>query len=693
MNKPQNFFFDRRTCILLLLSIIAVYGLSVYKRQASYSYWMENRQDYVVGHVTAMSDMDSYYWLKMARELDKGTLGKKKPDPTKGYPDLVPLAIKDSPSLLAELISFARNFTGGDYYRSGLILVTILAGLFVFPLFFYFNRLGFGASAVLGGLIGSFSHAYYARTAMGRVDTDLLNIFFPLLAACFILPMDREKTWIANVLLAAGAGFSMYLFTWWYQVPFFILVYLPALAVYLIFGRVPWKQTAAVLVIFLLASGPDYVQQSMQSLRTILGAYVSPLPTGGIAWPNILGKIAEAEKIGIVETLKRLHGLLPVVFAGFAGLAYLYVRRFRQMIPVTPLILLGAWSLTGPSRFAMYLAPFIGVGAGVLIEGLVGWGGKKAADRKGQSREALLSAASVALMFLLFFSTSGHTRYAQQTAPIVSASTTGALLDIKSRVPAHSAMFTPFWEFGYPLMEIGDFATYHDGGLHGGMRTTLTSKAMTSTRQEDMVSMLYFLEDYGFNHLSSLVRKENLSGSQMMERVFNYPGKFKGEDVYVLYLEETLRKVRPMSHFGTWDFELRTSDPMDYVKLDCFSPTGSTMRCSDGTIDLARGFMNDGSVDIPLRAILWVDDGYVADRTNFANDQGYYLQVLMKNGKLHMILVADERLFRTNFNQQYLLGNFDRRYFEEVYNNFPVARVLKLKKKGEQPSISTDRNN
>jgi dolichyl-diphosphooligosaccharide--protein glycosyltransferase len=67
---------------------------------------------------------------------------------------------------------------------------------------------------------------------------------------------------------------------------------------------------------------------------------------------------------------------------------------------------------------------------------------------------------------------------------------------------------------------------------------------------------------------------------------------------------------------------------------------------------------------------------------NFVAEKGYYLQVLMKDMKMYKILVADERLFATNFNQQYLLGNYDRRYFEEVYNNFPVARVLKVKREG-----------
>ena len=229
-NKFQNFLLSKRTAILVFVCILMVYGISWYKRQADYWHWMAERQDYVVDHVTAMMDMDAYYWLKMAQELDEGQLAKGRVESLKGYPDRVPFALHGEPSLLAQFISFGKHFTGGNYYRSGLLLIPILSGLFIFPLFFYFNRLGFGASAVLGGLVGTFSTAYYVRTMVGRVDTDLLNTFFPLLAACFILPISREKSWRANLCLAAGAGLTMYLFTWWYQQPSFILVYLCLLA-------------------------------------------------------------------------------------------------------------------------------------------------------------------------------------------------------------------------------------------------------------------------------------------------------------------------------------------------------------------------------------------------------------------------------------------------------------------------------
>jgi hypothetical protein len=75
MSKTQAYFSNHKTFLMLFLCIVAVYGLTFYQRYAGYALWMENSQETVVDGITAMTDGDSYYWLKMARELDKGTLG------------------------------------------------------------------------------------------------------------------------------------------------------------------------------------------------------------------------------------------------------------------------------------------------------------------------------------------------------------------------------------------------------------------------------------------------------------------------------------------------------------------------------------------------------------------------------------------------------------------------------------------
>ncbi len=676
MGDLRILILNNRTTLVVFAFVLVVYGLSVYKKEESYQQWMVQGDEYFVGHVTAMSSMDAYHWLKMARDLDAGNLGKGLLNPTKGYPDLIEYF---DPNLLAWLVSFCANFTGGDYYRSGLLLVSILGGLFIFPLFFYFHRLGFGAAAVLGGLIGIFSVAYYQRSWMGYLDTDLLNIFFPLAVACFTLPMSSARSVRANLGLAAGAGAMMYLFNWWYEQPGFMLVYLFFIAAYLLSICMPWRQILGILLVFTLASGPGYAAQSVNSLSIFIQAYFFPSPSGQIVWPNVMALIEEAQRINDpLEALKNIHGFLPIVLAGFVGLCCLYIFRFRQMIPITPLILLGLWSLFGPRRFAMYLAPFIGIGVGVLIELLVNRVGAKI-----RLKPMYGTFATVSLMLMLFFSTAVHTGFDRQPSAIVPASTTRAILEIKQLVPKHSAMFT-WWDMGYPLMEIGQFATYHDGALHGGLRTTLIAKTMTSPRQEEMVSMLSYVEENGFDSLYSLIVDENLSGENLKRMVFSYPGHLTVEKVHVLYTEDMISKFGSISTFGTWDFEERVDQMMWYEQWNCFSLVGNKFKCQEGIADLNRGIISDGTIDVPLVAVLIIKDGQVTTREDFHPNARYYLQILIANNEIIQIQIVEDRLFWSNFNQQYILGNYDRRYFEEIYNAWPVARVLRVRNISEE---------
>jgi dolichyl-diphosphooligosaccharide--protein glycosyltransferase len=196
-------------------------------------------------------------------------------------------------------------------------------------------------------------------------------------------------------------------------------------------------------------------------------------------WPDFVQTIQETQVLDFATKLKRLHGFLPVVFAGLAGLLWLYVIRFKQMVPITPLVIIGIWSLFGPARFTMYLAPFIGIGVGVLIELMA-----KQAGGKLWLRPLGTTILSIALMLAVFFPTISYTAYNDIPGPVVPAATINAFLEIKRIVPKHSAMLT-WWDNGNPLMEIGDFATYHDNSTHGGLRSTLIAKAGLP-RQEDM---------------------------------------------------------------------------------------------------------------------------------------------------------------------------------------------------------------
>jgi len=154
-----------------------------------------------------------------------------------------------------------------------------------------------------------------------------------------------------------------------------------------------------------------------------------------------------------------------------------------------------------------------------------------------------------------------------------------------------------------------------------------------------------------------------------------YPLRNEGMyDLIVLYLEEMIWKVSTMN-------DLKKKPFMDYVELHCFSFADNMMTCSDGHIDLNRGVIKNGTREFPLRRALFISDGYMVDQKKYRNTGGFYLQVLMRNGKVYLTLVVDDpRLFWSNINQQFLLGNYDQRYFEEVHNNFPQIRLLKVKR-------------
>ena len=71
-----------------------------------------------------------------------------------------------------------------------------------------------------------------------------------------------------------------------------------------------------------------------------------------LAWPDTLRQIVQRADLAAI-------GL--VAFAIFA------VRRWRAMPALSPILMLGALALLSSRRFILYLAPFVGIGWGVIV--------------------------------------------------------------------------------------------------------------------------------------------------------------------------------------------------------------------------------------------------------------------------------------------------------------------------------------
>ena len=143
-------------------------------------------------------------------------------------------------------------FFAGNLYLSGHWLVILTGGLFVIPLGLYGWRIGYPIAGLLGGLVGTFCSEYYVRASIGRIDTDMLNIFFPILGAYLVLLACQAKSERWVWLWAGLAGLSMNLFVWWYERPGFTMGCFLTLLV----GLIIWRHKASSKPSQLLACSP-----------------------------------------------------------------------------------------------------------------------------------------------------------------------------------------------------------------------------------------------------------------------------------------------------------------------------------------------------------------------------------------------------------------------------------------------------
>ena len=157
-----------------------------------------------------------------------------------------------------------------NYYLTGTLLIPIMASLFILPLGIYFFRVGVPVSGLLGGMIGTFAAGYYMRTSIGRIDTDMLNLFFPAISSLLILLASKAKSERTVLLYSIGTGLSLFLFQWWYSRPGFTLAYLMVLVFSLFIQKTRLRTCLLSAFLFLLCAHPGNFLKGKDSVESFL---------------------------------------------------------------------------------------------------------------------------------------------------------------------------------------------------------------------------------------------------------------------------------------------------------------------------------------------------------------------------------------------------------------------------------------
>ncbi|HIC79298.1 MAG TPA: hypothetical protein EYP02_08960, partial [Sulfurovum sp.] len=111
------------------------------------------------------------------------------------------------------LLSWIVNITGMELDKVLFFAPAFLSSLIVIPIILIANRYKMATFGLYSAFIGSVMTSYYYRTHLGYYDTDVLNVFLPLLAIYFLIKLveDREPT------DALFASLSLLSFSLWYH--------------------------------------------------------------------------------------------------------------------------------------------------------------------------------------------------------------------------------------------------------------------------------------------------------------------------------------------------------------------------------------------------------------------------------------------------------------------------------------------
>jgi len=759
---------------LLFAGVMLVcFGVSVGARYYQFEVWEKNSTAYFVGERPLMTTLDAPYWLRWAREYNEGTYGEKGglreyPESTETFNEKlvkelsIPLKYTDithsnenaasssktnliryrDVPLLSFVVAHIAPFFNYNYYLTGTLLIPVLASLFILPLGIYFFSINLPLSGLLGGLIGTFASGYYLRSSIGRIDTDMLNLFFPVFAALLILWASNSKKDRTILLYSIGAGLCLFLFHWWYGKAGFNLVYFMVLVFILFIQQIRFQTILLSAIFFVLCLDPGNFMNGTGNIKNFLQTYfvvkeagtstVINFGSSPATFPNVFSTISEVDSVPFEEVFRRVLSNTTLDWIGFLVFLVLVVFRWRMLIPFVPMLALGLMSFQSSNRFIMYLAPFIGIGLGLLLNYVIDtmflliryylhhseykdlnarmtrkkvesykikdllWDDirlslfmktdENSMVFKLKQRDESLSKKSTGgtgfdwwnwvrqlvlygAMGIFFWLISVQTAISFVPSPSIHPNIYKTFFEIKKRVPDNSVLLT-WWDYGYAITDATDLATFHDGGSQSTPKTYFIARALISADQNELYKITKYLATEGKNGLE----KNNTSPGSLLTAVQN-PEHNPWDPIYLFFTADMTGKYGAISKLGSWDIENGGSKPRAYQNLACNKITNQEITCRGATIDLKAGFINN---HLALRRLIFIRNGQVFREQKFGHDKGFTLQLIVARNNIVEVQLIDEAVFLSNYNQMFLLGRYRKDLFEEAYNAFPFSRLYRI---------------
>ena len=673
-----------------LLLVLLCAGFATQSRLSQISLWHDNADQYVANGVPMMTTLDAWYSLRLARLQARGEFVPHGPAPQRHYTrpepgDAETWYVQREPwslPLISRMIAALSPLAGGDIDRTALQLAPWLSSLFMLPLFLCLWRLGAPAAGVFGGLVGTFCLAYYRRSTLGWVDTDALTLFFPWLASWLLLLMHRGLSRERLLLLAAATGAVLNVAYLWYPKPVITLLYVGAMVVHLMLAGVPWRRVAACTAVLILVANPLQFVDVLGIVGDQVQRYLHPAPVAdsaaGLHFPEVWQTISEDGKLPWRQKLAEVLARPEWAAIGLLACLPFLLRRWRSMAALAPLLALAALALLSSQRFIPYLAPFAGIGWGLLVG--LGLRALPIPHNRPVLQSTVACIAAIGVFAIWFAPLTGM---GYQPRPAVPAPVFRDLQSLARSLPADTRLWT-WWDLGFAIQDATGRGVYHDGSAQYTPQTNLIAASLVNPSQQVLYDTIRFVDREGNRGIRQLAHGA-ADFDELLHRIGEAPAVPAQTPVHVLFTADMPGKYNAMHTLGTLP---RESAAFGIRTLPCTRAEDGRLYCAGQIIDLQSGQIRPEQVtaDQPapstrLRRVVVVGKEEGVRQQLFAGNEDARLtaEVVLDGSGIRAVYLLDEEAYASNLNQMYLLGRFDNTRFEEVFNDFPTARVFRVR--------------
>jgi dolichyl-diphosphooligosaccharide--protein glycosyltransferase/undecaprenyl-diphosphooligosaccharide--protein glycosyltransferase len=724
--------------IFALIAFAFLFSVGV---RLTWAYWANNTIDgsaFKWNGEFMVTTNDSYYWAEGARDLifcdrDNASMGAYYQQNCHQENDLSPVS-----ESLPKITHFLYDILPFSLETIMFYLPAFAGSLLVIPFILIGRRLHLLLAGFIAALIASVGTSYYSRTVLGYYDTDIFNLFFPMLLVWSLVLALKTKA--KPYILLTGIEIAVYrwcypqsyslefaflalvlLYTLIYErksvfhyqllsIMFIGMVDLPfafrfggVIAVYLIslkeaFNKFSLYILIACGIIWLLAGGINPIMYRLNVFIFQRDGTVAA--DGALHFFSVAQTIVEAKIVGMDEIASKVSGGIALFFISIIGYAWLCLRQ-PVMLIMLPLLGLGLLSISGGLRFVMYAIPVGAFGMGFFIFRIV-----ELMNTYIKSKEAAFFGSLAFVCVVTGFSLSPlvETAWNYKTSPVFTREEVGLIEDFGKNINREDYVVT-WWDYGYPIRYYADVKTLVDGGKHDG-DVNFAPSFILSHDQKSAAQMARLDVEYTEKRIE--VIKNNQSDStpnnniawMMKEYGFVDSNDFilslrtdiklpeKTRDIY-FYLPYRMLDIYPtimsFSHLDLINGKPR--QPFFYISRS-FEDTGAEL-ILDKRAGKSHFYVNKqqsalitpppNSNSIPLKrfAVIGYDDkGVLQKNIQNMHYNGVYSLVYLRS--YGVFLVIDENMYNSVYFKLFYLEEYDKNLFEFVSGN-PYAKIFKLK--------------